>query len=85
MNNRQSTPLHQAALYNHGMVKILIERGANVNVLDIDQCSPLYAAAFNENREAVIELCQAGANPQLGKNPLDDYHVAGEMKILIRE
>ena len=56
-----------------------------VNVLNSEQWSPLWYAAFNNNREAVIELCKAGANPQLGVNPLDADRVADEMKQLIRE
>ena len=82
---RQQTPLHWAADRNQGMVKILIDEKANVNVLDSWQKSPLFFAANNKNRRAVIELCKAGANPQLGENPLDDNRVADEMKILIRE
>jgi len=82
----QWTPLHWAALSNPGKVEILIAKGANVNVLDIGQWSPLYRAARDNKREAVIELCKAGANPQLGDNPLDDNNgVADEMKQLIRE
>ena len=81
----QDAPLHKAACYNQGMVRTLIERGANVNVLDNVQWSPLFYAARWNNREAVIELCKAGAKPQLGINPLDSHRVAGEMKKLIRE
>ena len=84
-NDNQATPLHWAARYNPGQVKILLERGANVNVLSRGQKSPLYYAALNNNREAIIELCKAGAKPQLGDNPLDDNWVSDEMKQLIRE
>jgi cytohesin len=86
-DNTQWTPLHVAAGFNPGQVKILIESGANVNVLSSGQESPLYKAAFiyNNKREAVIELCKAGANPQLGKHPLDSVLVSKEMKQLIRE
>ena len=37
------------------------------------------------NREAVIALCQAGAETNLGINPLDYNSVDDEMKKLIRE
>ena len=67
------------------MVQILIDEKANVNVLNTWQRSPLFDAAYYNNREAVIELCKAGAKPQLGKNPLDDKDVKDEMKQLIRE
>jgi ankyrin repeat protein len=84
-DNYQWTPLHRAAWLNPGKVKILIECGANVNVLTSGQGSPLFFAALKNNREAVIELCKAGAKPQLGRNPLDDKSVSYEMKTLIRE
>ena len=84
-DNVQQTPLHWAVKFAQGMVKILIERGANVNVLTCGQESPLSWAAVYNKREAVIELCKAGANPQLGINPLDVDNVDDEMKQLIRE
>ena len=37
------------------------------------------------NREAVIALCQAGAETNLGINPLDYNSVDDEMRKLIRE
>ena len=85
-DNTQHTPLHLAASSNEGAVKALVERKANVNVLNVFQESPLFFAALGNNREAIIELCQAGAKPHLGKyNPLDSSHVADEIKIRIRE
>ena len=85
-DNHQWTPLHWAALYNEGVVKALLARNANVNLLSGAQRSPLSYAAERNNREAIVELCQAGAKPRLGKNnPLDYEDIAVEMKMLIRE
>ena len=81
----QCTPLHLAARSNPGQVKILLESGANVNVLSRGQKSPLYYAALNNNREAIIELCKAGAKPLLGDNPLGGNLVADKMRQLIKE
>ena len=68
----QYTPLHMAAGYNQGAVKVLLELGSMVDVLDRAQHSPLWWAAYNNQREAVIALCLAGAKPNMGDNPLDD-------------
>ena len=64
------------------MVRILIEKGAKVNVLGKWEykSSPLYFATLEKNRDAIIALCQAGAKPEL-----DDKAVHESMKQLIRE
>ena len=64
---------------------VLLREGAEVNLLDKEERSALYNAAFTSHREAVIALCAGGADPYLGKSPLTDSLVTEEMKTLIRE
>ena len=68
-------------------IDALLKGGANVNQLDKDQVSPLWLAARYNHREAVSALLDAGADPHLGKSPLDDDDddVKDEMKKFIRE
>ena len=48
---------------NCEIVKILIEKGANVNALDSYESTPLhYAARYNNSGEAVKILIERGAN-----------------------
>ena len=81
----QWTALHYAAVNNPSAVPILLEANAEVNVMDGGNQSPLFYAARNNYREAVIALCAAGADPHLGRSPLTDFLVSEEMKNLIRE
>ena len=81
----QWTALHYAAVNNPSAVPILLEANAEVNVMDGGNQSPLFYAARNNYREAVIALCAAGADPYLGKSKLTDSLVSEEMKNLIRE
>ena len=83
----QWTALHYAAVNNPSAVPILLEANAEVNVMDGGNQSPLFYAARNNYREAVIALCAAGADPpHLGDSPLKSYSIVSEeMKNLIRE
>ena len=81
----QDTALHFAAADNPSAVPILLEYNADVNALDRYNWSPLLWAARYNQREAVIALCAAGANPHLGWSPLTSSSVSEEMKNLIRE
>ena len=80
----QWTPLHLAAAHNPSAVPILLEANTDVNVLDIVNKSPLYWAALKNHREAVMDLCAAGANPRLGASLLTVSWISDEMKNLIR-
>ena len=81
----QWTALHYAAVNNPSAVPILLEANAEVNVMDGGNQSPLFYAARNNYREAVIALCAAGADPHLGYSPLTSNHISEEMKNLIKE
>ena len=82
----QSTALHLAAELNPAAVPVLLEANAEVNVVDGSNRSPLFDAAENNHREAVIALCVAGADPHLGDpSPLTVSWISEDMKNLIRE
>ena len=81
----QRTAIHLAAYFNPAAVPVLLEANAEVNVVNSSNWSPLFVAARNEHREAVIALCGAGADPHLGDSPLTDSEVGKEMRNLIRE
>ena len=85
----QKTPLHKAAdsaLENRAaIIQLLLAAKAKVNVLDEEQHSSLFFAAENEHEQSVILLCQAGADPNLGINPLKDSSIDKSMKALIKK
>ena len=61
------TPLHFAFNYdnyedNLGLVKLLVERGADVNTQDKDHLTPLHLASYHRRLESVQLLLDLGAN-----------------------
>ena len=77
------TPLHFACLFNPGIVGALLEAGARVNILNIQDKSPLFLAAWKNNTEAVFVLLAYGADLELGRNPLLDSSISAEMKAFL--
>jgi ankyrin repeat protein len=56
-------PIHSAVAANYDMIaKMLIEAGANVNVVQMSGVTPLHSAANNGNIDLLIVLLEAGAN-----------------------
>ena len=56
-------PIHSAVAANYDMIaKMLIEAGADVNVVQMSGATPLHSAAQNGNIELIIVLLEAGAN-----------------------
>lgn len=56
------TPLHVAALHGKTLlIRILLDRGANPDVLDDWRCTPLHNAAGAGHEDICRELCYAGA------------------------
>jgi len=85
LDSYQQSPLHIAALYNPPAVPVLLEEGrAEVNLLSRGKRSPLFYAARENHRESVVALCAAGADPHLGRSPLNSPRVGQQMKTLIR-
>jgi ankyrin repeat protein len=71
---KKATALHLAALRNqHAAVRLLIERGADLNRRDFpDNASPLHFAAVHGDLETIRLLVEAGADVD-GKG--DDYDI----------
>jgi ankyrin repeat protein len=74
------TPLHSAAAGSHaGIVKLLLEAGADPNAAQDGGFTPLHSAAANDDRESVEALLEAGADParanDQGETPA---HLAGD-------
>lgn len=58
------TALHECVRSaNTEMMKILLDRGANVEIKDVDGETPLFVASTSRDPELVRLLLQAGANP----------------------
>lgn len=61
------TPLHTASRAGDlGVVQLLLEAGAYVNVHDSEGLTPLHHATNHEHEEVVAALLGANANPNLG-------------------
>ena len=60
-NAEGRTPLHYAAMcQDANIIKMMIDAGADVDVLDENNCTPLhYASQRHDNAEAIILLMEA--------------------------
>lgn len=76
----QNTPLHWAATYgDEKIVRLLIGRGALVNVMNAEGLTPLHDAVQRNDIKIVEILLEAGSNPDMrvkegkhaGKNTMD--------------
>jgi ankyrin repeat protein len=70
------TPLHSASSGAHpGIVRLLLQHGADPNAGQDGGFTPLHSAAANDDRESVAALLEAGADPARandeGKTPAD--------------
>lgn len=74
LDERGESPLHCAAgkepsdkrgFWSVAAIRVLLDHGADPNLLDKDGLSPLYKAS--ESPGAIQELLRGGANPALGK------------------
>ncbi len=80
------TPLHYAATEGHDeVVRILLEKGARVNVQTAAGVTPLYMAARKPSRKVVMQLLKAGAYRDLcndkGLSPADAAQKAGDTEL----
>lgn len=85
-NAFQIYPIHAAVLNNFNMIaKMLIEGGADCNVVQFLGNSPLHIAAKNGNIDLLIILLEAGADVNLknsdGKKPSDLALESGHIEI----
>ena len=79
-------PIHSAVSSDYNMVsKMLIEAGADVNVVQMSGVTPLHSAAHNGNIDLIIVLLEAGANvsskTEEGKTPADKALEEGFIEI----
>jgi ankyrin repeat protein len=79
-------PLHSAVAANYTMIaKMLLEAGADINVVQMSGATPLHSAASNGNIELLIVLLEAGANVHAimedGKTPADKAFDKGFLDI----
>lgn len=66
-DNRQKTPLHNAAAKgNNGVLEGLLMGKAEPNVLDKDNCTPLCLAIRDENFEGAHLLINSNVDVNLG-------------------
>lgn len=79
-------PIHSAVASNHDMIaKMLLEAGADINVVQMSGATPLHSAAHNGNIELLIVLLEAGANvaakTEDGKTAADKASERGFLEI----
>ncbi|VDN03065.1 unnamed protein product [Thelazia callipaeda] len=87
VNGRKSTPLHLACGYNRiGVVKILLEKGADVQAVDIGGLVPLHNACSFGHLEVVVLLLEAGADSQAedlwNLTPLHEAASKGRLEVV---
>lgn len=71
-NSYNFTGLHYATIYNHfEIVKLLVEKGADIHKLTFRNMSNLHLAAQNGNQEIFSYFIEKGCNPFLLNN--DNY------------
>jgi ankyrin repeat protein len=87
-NWAHTSPLHDASLSgNKGLLTLLLERTPkdDINVESKQMGTPLYAASFRGNLEAVILLLKAGADTSLGKDrqsPIEAAKEGGHIEVV---
>lgn len=79
-------PIHSATAANYTMIaKMLLEAGADINVIQMSGATPLHSAAHNGNIDLLIVLLEAGANVNAkmedGKTPADKASEKGFVEI----
>jgi hypothetical protein len=66
MDENKTTPLSEAACAGQTeIVKLLVEHGANINLVNIQNRTPLWRAAFMDKRETAEYLLSVGGDPRL--------------------
>ncbi len=67
VDSRQRTILHNASYHGDiGIIKCLISAGANLNITDKDDCTPLCVAIREQRFDAAKLLIEGGADVNIG-------------------
>ena len=77
--------MHVARWGHDELVKELLNAGALPNIVDINGNTALHHAVIENSRNVAQVLLDAGADPHLGKSPLDTHRVSDDLKQFIRE
>ncbi|CAN2141066.1 ankyrin repeat domain-containing protein [Wolbachia pipientis] len=83
--HRGNAPLHEAARCGAAdVVRMLVESGANINLVNYDKKTPLHLAAKHNHLEVVKYLVDNGADFSAGKDkmPLDYAREGGHKEIV---
>ena len=67
-NMKGETPLHCLGYNRHEPIEILLDHGASLNERDDEGQTPLFVACKKLNRDVVVTLLQAGADPTIPDN-----------------
>ena len=79
-NGMALTATHVAAIAGHvDVIRRLAEAGANLDMQGVTGAAPLYWAAFEGQRDAVLTLLDAGADPDIRPDGTPDFHAVAEM------
>ncbi|OLF81514.1 hypothetical protein AWH62_02250 [Maricaulis sp. W15] len=79
-NGMALTAVHLAAIAGHtAMLSRLAEAGADLDVQGVSGATPLYWAAFEGQREAVLALLDAGADPDVRSETAPGFAEIAEM------
>jgi uncharacterized protein len=85
-NEMKVTPLHSALTIGHlGLLDILLSSGADPNIAQMKDISPLHVAAYRGDLISLLKLIQAGARVDAkdsdGYTPLDYAKKNGHLKL----
>ena len=79
-NGMALTAVHLAAIAGHtAMLSRLAEAGADLDVQGVSGATPLYWAAFEGQRDAVLALLDAGADPDVRSETAPGFAEIAEM------
>ena len=79
-NGMALTAVHLAAIGGHpDIIARLAAAGADLDVQGVTGATPLYWAAYEGQREAVLALLDAGADPAVRPDGVPDFAEVAEM------
>ncbi|KAI3875361.1 hypothetical protein MKW98_000038 [Papaver atlanticum] len=82
MNEFGSPLLYASALGYHDTVKVLLDHGANQNVICGGTVTPLHASMYSQSCQCAEQLLKGGADPNGGPNGIKPLPIAAEMGLI---